>query len=86
MRHSFYLSLAAWLIRADLRREERVWRVWRRKVRRSAYDIPWDNPHLLRDIGLEADGRAMSRSINEDQRVTRRMHLLRQLISLRIPT
>ncbi|SHF74910.1 DUF1127 domain-containing protein [Vibrio gazogenes] len=83
MRHSLYLSLAAWLIRADLRREERV---WRRKVSRSAYDIPWDNPYLLRDIGLEADGRPFGRSINEDQRVARRMHLLSQFISLRIPT
>ncbi|MDW6003118.1 DUF1127 domain-containing protein [Vibrio mangrovi] len=83
MRHSIYLSLAALLIRADLRREERA---WRRKVRRSAYDIPWDNPHLLRDIGLEADGRPIGRSMNEDQRVTRRIHLIRQLMSLRIPT
>ncbi|SJN53887.1 DUF1127 domain-containing protein [Vibrio ruber] len=83
MRHSFYLSLAALLIRADLRREERS---WRRKVRQSAYAIPWDNPHLLRDIGLQADGRPVGRSINEEQYVTRRMHLLRQFIALRIPT
>ncbi|MCE7630389.1 DUF1127 domain-containing protein, partial [Vibrio fluvialis] len=37
MRHSVYLQLATLLVRADLRREERE---WKRKVRRSAFDIP----------------------------------------------
>ncbi len=52
MRHSLYLQLATFFVRADLRREERVSRA---KVRRSTREIPWGNAYLLRDIGLNAD-------------------------------
>ncbi|WP_047049769.1 hypothetical protein [Vibrio mexicanus] len=83
MRHSIYLKLATLLVRADLRHEERE---WKRKVRRSAYDIPWDNPHLLRDIGLESDGRAIGHTMPEHIKVERRVRHLRRVLSSRITT
>ena len=83
MRHSVYLKLATVLIRADLRREERV---WKRKVRRSAYDLPWENAHLLRDIGLEADGRPIGFSEPETVTIERRVRHLRRVLSARILT
>ncbi|ERM59479.1 hypothetical protein [Vibrio cyclitrophicus] len=83
MRHSVYLKLATVLIRADLRREERE---WQRKVRRSSYDLPWNNTHLLRDIGLEADGRPISFSEPEVVTIERRVRHLRRVLSARIPT
>ncbi|WP_261882592.1 DUF1127 domain-containing protein [Vibrio pelagius] len=83
MRHSVYLKLATVLIRADLRHEERV---WRRKVRRSVYDLPWENPHLLKDIGLEVDGRPIGLSEPETVTIERRVRHLRRVLSARIPT
>jgi len=83
MRHSVYLKLATVLIRADLRREDRE---WKRKVRRSAYDLPWENPHLLRDIGLEADGRPIGFSEPEAITIERRVRHLRRALSVRILT
>lgn len=83
MRHSVYLKLATVLIRADLRHEERV---WKRKVRRSAYDLPWENTHLLRDIGLEADGRPIGFSEPEAVTIERRVRHLRRVLSARILT
>ncbi len=82
MRHSVYLKLATVLIRADLRREERE---WQRKVRRSSYDLPWNNTHLLRDIGLEADGRPIGFSEPEVVTIERRVRHLRRVLSARIP-
>ncbi|MEZ8311196.1 DUF1127 domain-containing protein [Vibrio splendidus] len=83
MRHSVYLKLATVLIRADLRREERE---WQRKVRRSSYDLPWNNTHLLRDIGLEVDGRPIGFSEPEVVTIERRVRHLRRVLSARIPT
>ncbi|WP_261885263.1 DUF1127 domain-containing protein [Vibrio pomeroyi] len=83
MRHSVYLKLATVLIRADLRREERE---WQRKVRRSSYDLPWNNTHLLRDIGLEVDGRPIGFSEPEVVTIERRLRHLRRVLSARIPT
>ncbi|WP_052880095.1 hypothetical protein [Vibrio coralliirubri] len=83
MRHSVYLKLATILIRADLRREERE---WQRKVRRSSYELPWNNTHLLRDIGLEADGRSIGFSEPEVVTIERRVRHLRRVLSARIPT
>lgn len=83
MRHSIYLTLATVLVRADLRREERV---WKRKVRRSAYDIPWNNAHLLKDIGLETDGRPIGFSVPDAVKVERRVRHLRRVLSSRIIT
>jgi len=40
MKHSLYITLATWFIRADIRREERL---WIRKIRRTYHDIPWGN-------------------------------------------
>ncbi|QPK05094.1 DUF1127 domain-containing protein [Vibrio kanaloae] len=83
MRHSVYLKLATILIRADLRREECE---WQRKVRRSSYELPWNNTHLLKDIGLEADGRPIGFSEPEVVTIERRVRHLRRVLSARIPT
>ncbi|MGC9401618.1 hypothetical protein [Vibrio genomosp. F10] len=83
MRHSVYLKLATLLVRADLKREERE---WKRKIRHSSYDIPWENTHLLRDIGLESDGRPIGFSEPEAVKAERRVRHLRRVLSTRIPT
>ena len=83
MRHSIYLKLATVLVRADLRREERE---WQRKVRRSSFDLPWENTHLLKDIGLESDGRPIGSSEPEAVKIERRVRHLRRVLSTRIPT
>lgn len=83
MKHSIYLTLATVLVKADLRREDRA---WKRKVRRSAYDIPWQNAHLLRDIGLDIDGRPLGRSEAPQRKVERRIRHLRRVLTARITT
>ena len=83
MRHSIYLKLATVLVRADLRREEQE---WKRKLRRSTYHIPWENEHLLLDIGLESDGRPLGFSEPEAVKAERRVRHLRRVLSARIPT
>lgn len=83
MRYSVYLQLATLLIRADLRREERA---WKRRIRRSAYMIPWHSQHLLKDIGLAQDGRPMGQTWPVDQRATRHVRHLRHILNRRIPT
>lgn len=83
MRHSLYLQLATVLVRADLRREERVWRA---KVRRSVHAIPWDNAFLLRDVGLDVDGRPLGLSEPEAVTAERRVRHLRRVLSSRITT
>jgi hypothetical protein len=83
MRHSIYLKLATILVRADLRREEQA---WKRKLRRSSYHIPWENEHLLRDIGLESDGRPLGFSEPEAVKAERRVRHLRRVLSSRIIT
>ncbi|MEF1289162.1 DUF1127 domain-containing protein [Vibrio sp. M260118] len=83
MSHSVYLTLATLLVKADLRREERQ---WKRKLRRSAFDIPWDNAHLLRDIGLEQDGRPVGFTEPDSVKAERRVRHLRRVLSARITT
>ncbi|MZI94648.1 DUF1127 domain-containing protein [Vibrio sp. CAIM 722] len=84
MSQSIYLKIAVLFVRADLRREERQ---WRRQVRRSAYDVPWDNAYLLRDIGLEPDGRAIGTvSIPDSVKAERRIRHIRRVLTSRIPT
>ncbi|PWI32098.1 DUF1127 domain-containing protein [Vibrio albus] len=78
MKQSFYIQLAIFFVKADLRREERQ---WQRKVRRSAYDIPWHSEHLLRDIGLDREGRATSAS--NAAIAEHRVHHYRRIISSR---
>jgi len=83
MSHSVYLKLATLLVRADLRREERE---WKRKLRRSAYAIPWENTHLLKDIGLESDGRPIGVSEPDAVKAERRVRHLRRVLSTLIRT
>lgn len=83
MSHSIYLKLATVLVKADLRREERT---WLRRVRRSAHEIPWQNEYLLRDIGLDKDGRPLASSVAPEVKVERRIRHLRRILTLRITT
>ncbi len=83
MSHSVYLKLATLLVKADLRREERD---WKRKLRRSTFDIPWNNERLLRDIGLEQDGRPIGFTEPDSVKAERRIRHLRRVLSARIPT
>lgn len=83
MSHSLYLKLATVLVKADLRREERD---WKRRVRRSRHDIPWENTHLLRDIGFDVDGRPIGLREPENVTAERRIRHLRRVLSARIPT
>ncbi|EDP57516.1 hypothetical protein [Vibrio sp. AND4] len=83
MRHSIYLKLATLLLKADLKREEKQ---WQRMVRRSAHDIPWTNEHLLKDIGLDADGRSAKTSVPDAVKVDRRVRHLRRVLTSRILT
>jgi hypothetical protein len=83
MRHSIYIILATWFIKADVRRQERA---FQRKLRRSVRDIPWHSEYLLRDIGLLPDGQvAVDRAMVKDQ-VTRRVRHFRRFYRQRIPT
>lgn len=83
MSHSVYLKLATVLVKADLKREERE---WKRKLRRSAYELPWENKHLLRDIGLEQDGRPIGFTEPDSVKAERRIRHLRRVLSARILT
>lgn len=53
MRQSFYLFLATACIKADIHLELRK---VKRQQRAVHYAHPHLSPHLLRDIGLQADG------------------------------
>ncbi|AYO15610.1 DUF1127 domain-containing protein [Vibrio owensii] len=83
MRHSIYLKLATVLLKADLKREEKQ---WQRMVRRSSHDIPWTNEHLLKDIGLDKDGRLTQASVPDAVKVERRVRHLRRVLTSRILT
>ncbi|GAB2637112.1 DUF1127 domain-containing protein [Vibrio panuliri] len=83
MNQSIYLKLATVLVKADLRREERA---WKRRVRRSAHEIPWHNEYLLRDIGLDRDGRPLGKSVDPEVKAERRIRHLRRVLTSRILT
>ncbi|MGR5236149.1 DUF1127 domain-containing protein [Vibrio alfacsensis] len=83
MRHSLYLQLATLLLKADLKREEKQ---WQRTVRRSSHNIPWSNIHLLRDIGLDKEGRSTQSSTPDAVKVERRVRHLRRALTSRILT
>ncbi|MCG7490527.1 DUF1127 domain-containing protein [Vibrio sp. Of14-4] len=83
MSHSVYLKLAIFLVKIDLRREERQ---WKRRVRRAAFQIPFANEHLMRDVGLEKGGRCIADTVPDDVKTERRVRHLRRVLSSRIPT
>ncbi|CAH0541147.1 DUF1127 domain-containing protein [Vibrio marisflavi] len=80
MRHSIYLKLAVLLVKADLRREERE---YKKAIRREAYFIPYQNQHLLKDIGLDKEGRANTISMPIQAKAKRTVNLLRQSVEAR---
>jgi len=83
MSHSIYLKLAVIFVKADLRREEKL---WKQSVRRTVYDIPWQNKHLLRDIGLESDGQTIGFSQPDHLVAERRVRHLRRVFRSRLVT
>lgn len=83
MNHSLYLKLAVLFVKADLRREEKAWKA---TIRRSTYDIPWENKHLLKDIGLDSEGRGVRFSEPEQIIIERRMRHLRRVFRSRLVT
>ena len=83
MSHSVYLKLAIFLVKIDLRREERQ---WKRRVRRAAFQIPFANEHLMRDVGLEKGGRCIGDTVPDAVKTERRIRHLRRVLSSRIPT
>ena len=83
MRHSLYLHLAVFFVRADIRREERVWLA---KVRRATSEIPLGNAYLLKDIGLNAEGRPLCSSEPRAVTAKRRVRHLRRACRLKITT
>ncbi|MGO1190240.1 DUF1127 domain-containing protein [Vibrio casei] len=80
MRHSIYIQLATLLIKADIKRDENA---WKRKIRRSQYEIPWHNEHLLRDIGLDITGRPLGEKSRPPAKAERRVSLMRRLLQAR---
>lgn len=80
MRHSIYLKIAVLLVKADLRREERA---YRKAVRREAFFIPYHNQHLMKDIGLDTEGRATVSSLPVQAKAKRTVSLLRQSLEVR---
>lgn len=83
MNHSIYLKLAIFLVKADLKHEERI---WKRKVCRSAYDILWHNEYLLRDIGLDKEGRPLDNTLAPESKAKRHVRHLRRALSWRLHT
>ncbi|GAL10712.1 hypothetical protein JCM19233_1689 [Vibrio astriarenae] len=83
MRHSIYLKLAAWLVVADLKQEERA---WQRRVRKSAHHLPFHSAHLLRDIGLDLSGRPIGKTEAPKDTAERRVRHLRRVLQSRTTT
>ncbi|MDR9830774.1 DUF1127 domain-containing protein [Vibrio sp. FNV 38] len=83
MRHSIYLKVATWCVVADLKQEERA---WKKRVRKSAYSLPLHSAHLLRDIGLDRDGRPLGHSEAPIITASRRVRHLRRILQSRIST
>ncbi|MCJ2375862.1 DUF1127 domain-containing protein [Vibrio sp. ZSDZ34] len=83
MQTSVYLTLATWLIKADIHREERE---WKRRYRRNAYQLPLHSPHLLRDIGLDSEGRPLGRVAPPQVEAKRKARHLRRILHGRITT
>ncbi|MDP5254593.1 MULTISPECIES: DUF1127 domain-containing protein [unclassified Vibrio] len=83
MRPSIYISLATWLIQQDLHRQDRQ---WRRNLRRRSYHVPWHNAHLLRDIGLDPQGRPLGQEMPIEQATQRRLAHLTRIVRWRMRT
>lgn len=65
MRDSVLVKLATTLLYLDIKNEERLWKKARR---RYSYIVPWTNTHLLRDIGLDSEGRVNLRKPRSAER------------------
>jgi hypothetical protein len=83
MRQSLYIKLATFFIRAELQRESRE---WKSRVRRASFDTPWDNQYLLKDIGLEFDGRAIGVSESGKLNTERKVRHLKRMVRSRLIT
>ncbi|AYV21931.1 DUF1127 domain-containing protein [Vibrio mediterranei] len=83
MRTSIYLTVATWLIKADIQKEERE---WRRRYRRNAHHLPLHNEHLLKDIGLDRHGRPLGQVAPPHIVAKRKTRHLRRELHSRIAT
>ncbi|KJY79652.1 hypothetical protein [Vibrio nigripulchritudo] len=76
MSQSIYIRLAFWLVKSELKREEKT---WKREVRKEYFSIPWQNPHMLKDIGFESDGRTVGHDEPPKVIAERRIRILKKL-------
>ncbi len=84
MKHSFYLTLATFLIKRDIRRKERLWRA---RIRRTEYDLPLHSAHLMRDIGLDCQGRPIVNNPQDAVQLScHKVDRIRRRLLFRIPT
>lgn len=83
MRTSIYLTVATWLIKADIHKEERE---WKRRYRRNAHELPLYSEHLLRDIGLDTEGRPLGHVAPPHVVAKRKARHLRRELHSRIAT
>ncbi|WP_413111065.1 hypothetical protein [Thaumasiovibrio sp. DFM-14] len=81
MSQSIYLKLAVIFIRLDIHREQQAWRQMHRRIQ---IDLPSLNSHLLRDIGIEPDGRMQYSQPTRKQAQRTMRHLRRTLRTSRI--
>ncbi len=83
MRDSIFIQLATLLIKADIYREDSA---WKRRVKRSQNNPPWNDAYLLKDIGLSQQSSDTVENERPSFTVERRVRHLRRLIRTRIPT
>lgn len=81
MSQSIYIHLAFWLVKAELKREERD---WKKKVRQQYAEIPHQSQHMLKDIGMNHEGVAAIPSASPKTIAKRRILTLKRLVSLKL--
>ncbi|MDP2572597.1 hypothetical protein Q8W40_10430 [Vibrio penaeicida] len=81
MNQSIYIHLAFWLVKAELKREERA---WKKKVRQQYAEIPHQSQHMLKDIGMNYEGAATVSNASSKTTAMRRILTLKRLVSLRL--
>lgn len=83
MRTSLYLTLAVWLIKADINKQETE---WKRTLRRNRYHLPFHSEHLMRDVGFDKTGRPISGSAPTQIVAERKVHHIRRVLYSRLIT
>jgi len=83
MRQSIYIILATTLIKMDIHHEQRKIRKQQRAVR---YETTHLSHHLMRDIGLQADGFDVGEKFPAPVKAARSVRYLRHLYQVKINT